>query len=79
MFCKGLKLKDKYNNIYTVIKCDDIHNLYLNSVDTDGSKGQALWCADETCDDYDGELIPINLNKIRKNKLKKISLLKKIN
>jgi len=73
MFCKGLKLKDKENNIYTVITCDDIHNLYLRCKDVDGLM---LWCADETCNDYDGELIPINLSKIRKNKLKRLSLLK---
>lgn len=73
MFFKGLKLKDKENNIYTVIKCDDIHNLYLHCKDVDGSKGKALWCADKTCNEYDGELIPINLNKIRRNKLLKIN------
>ncbi len=75
MFCKGLKLKDKENNIYTVITCDDIHNLYLHCKDVDGSTGTALWCADETCDEYDGELIPINLSKLRRNKLKRLSLL----
>jgi hypothetical protein len=76
MFCKGLKLKDKENNIYTVIKCDDIHNLYMSCIDVDGSKGKALWCADKNCNEYDGELIPINLNSIRKKKLKRLSLLK---
>lgn len=75
MFCKGLKLKDFENNIYTVIDCSDIHNLYLHCKDVDGSEGTALWCADKTCSDYDGELIPINLSKIRKKKLKQLSLL----
>ena len=76
MFFRGLKLKDKENNIYTVLNCDDIHNLLLNCKDVDGWKGKALWCADKTCDEYDGELIPINLNIIRRNKLKRLSLLK---
>ena len=73
MFYKGLKLKDKENNIYTVISGGDIHNLYLRCKDTDGSRGTALWCADKTCTEYDGELIPINLNEIRRNKLIKIN------
>jgi len=76
MFYKGLKLKDKENNIYTVISGGDIHNLYLRCKDTDGSRGTALWCADKTCTEYDGELIPINIRILRKNKLKKLSLLK---
>lgn len=73
MFFKGLKLKDKENNIYTVINYDDIHNIYLRCKDVDGSIGKTLWCADKTCEEYDGELIPINLNKIRRNKLIKIN------
>jgi hypothetical protein len=73
MFFKGLKLKDNENNIYTVINCDDIHNIYLLCKDVDGSIGKTLWCADKTCKEYDGELIPINLNKIRRNKLIKIN------
>lgn len=70
MLCKGLKVKDIKNNIYIVVKCDDIHNIELTEK---GKKGYGLWCADKDCEDYDGELIPINLKKIRKNKLEILS------
>ena len=70
MLFKGLKVKDIENNIYTIIKCKDIHNIELTEKD---KKGYGLWCADKDCEGYDGELIPVNLNEIRKNKLLKIS------
>ena len=70
MLCKGLKVKDIKNNIYTVVKCDDIHNIELTEK---GIKGYGLWCADKDCENYDGELIPINLKDLRKVKIKSLS------
>lgn len=70
MFFNGLKLIDIENNIYTVVKCDDIHNIEL-ICETKGEwlEGFAFWCADKDCEEYDGELTPINLKEIRRNKL----------
>lgn len=72
MFFKGLKVKDLENNIYTIINCEDTHNLELTFKTKDDLIGSAIWCIDTNCEDYDGELIPINLNKIRKKKLKQL-------
>ena len=66
MFFKGLKVKDLENNIYTITNCEDTHNLDLTFKTKDNSIGTAIWCIHKDCEGYDGELIPVNLNKIRK-------------
>lgn len=67
MLFKGLEVKDIENNKYFVVECNDIHNIQLKS-----DEWNSLWCADSNCSDYDGELYPVNLKKIRKQKLEQI-------
>ena len=74
MLFKGLKVIDIENNIYTIIKCEDVHNIELIAEPKgEWLEGYAIWCADKDCENYDGELIPINLKDLRKVKIKSLS------
>jgi len=76
MLCKGIKIKDTENNIYTILNCDDIHNIELEPDDEFGFT--SLWCMDKNCEYYDGELICIDIKKNRIDKLTKLNLYDKL-
>jgi hypothetical protein len=73
MLFKGLKVKNLSEQIFIVKDCADIHNIELIIESEEYGDIDIIWCMDKNCVEYDGELIPANLKKLRIEKLNKIN------